>query len=260
MGRIGKRFSYSFDNGGSMSGDLGPGGEDILKSYNPPAPGKMANGLNRAQPAAQSDSSVGMLGTPGKTGDVEQDRITDQTFQFGRAKLNENSLERKLRREGLDAERDRSNKQYEIGKEQNATARFEANTDRNFKMGSLGEERYKTNANLQVENRKISTEAGLTMMKIGEDRAARKESLAFERQKLGTQQTEAYRDRLNRLKEIKLSGSEQRANTKLDNRGRLQAAQLDASSRIATAQVQNQANTYDGLTRAWGSMLSSFLN
>jgi len=260
MGRIGNRFSYSFDNGGSMSGDFGPGGDDILKSYNPPAPGKMANGLNRAQPAAQSDSSVGMLGTPGKTGDVEQDRITDQTFQFGRAKLNENALNRKVQREGLDVERSRNNQNYELGKEQSATARFEANTDRNYKMGSLGEERYKTNANLQVENRKISTDAGLTMMKIGEDRAARKESLAFERQRLGTQQTEAYLDRRNRLKEIEQTGSEQRANTKLDNQGRVQAAQIDASSRIATQQLANQSNTYDGLTRAWGSMLSSFLN
>jgi len=243
-----------------MSGDFGPGGEDILKSYNPPAPGKMANGLNRAQPAAQSDSSVGMLGTPGKTGDAEQDRITDQTFQFGRAKLNENSLNRKLKREELDVERDRTNKQYDLGKEQNATSRFEANTDRNYKMGSLGEERYKTNANLQVENRKISTDAGLAMMKIGEDRAARKESLAFERQKLGTQQSEAYLERRNRLKEIEKTGSEQRANTRLDNQSRIQAAHIDASSRIATQQIANQANTYDGLTRAWGSMLSSFLN
>lgn len=260
MGRIANRFSFDFGGGASMSGDLGPGGADILRGYNPPAPTAgiqprpMYNGIS------YGDSSESLLVKPKAGSDQELNSIQEQTYSFGRAKLRENAANRQIQREELGVRREGIEKEYDLGLRSDATRRFEANTDRNYRMGSLGEERYRTNMNAAVENRKTDTSRELGMLERANDMTKHGDTMRWNREQLAANQTNAYLDRKQRLKEIEAEGKQRRAVAREDRTIQLQIAREEGANRLAQQQLVNMGSINDASTRSWGSILSSFLS
>lgn len=261
--------SYNFANGGSMTADWG--------SLGVPQVGFMDSsrtaGAGRKTPLNVSgeqrlglggrEEGLGRTTVQFTTGGIKDPRIkagVENMRAATQADLDENDMSRRFRAAENAKERmlrqDELNKNYDVNTERNRIDRLQVNNENNYRMGSLGVERYKADQDFAVNNRQLDQERELTLADMSMKQSQFREGLSAERQEKAADRAAEYTDREQQLEGLRYQQDEETKRTKIQAQTSRYGADLDYASRIAS----NFSNTFQQGNQGWGQMIASFLS
>lgn len=257
MAKIGKKFQptqlkrYEFAGGGSVEMTLSPDMARNLSSYR--VPQNMAPARNQRQMRAAS-------GPPQTMGQgklkMSQDPLENWLNKAAGIQQEDRAMLRQMDTRNFAESSRRFDTEAEISREQNRISRLQANNENNYRMGSLGVERYKADQDFAVNNRQLDQERELTLSEMNMKQNQFREGLGAERQERAADRAAQYTDREQQLEGLRYQQDAETKRTKIQAQTSRYGADLDYASRIAS----NFSNNFQQGNQGWGQMIASFLS